>query len=181
MPAKTIEEFDPNLKEELTIWAIRVFDRVKKNFITFNINRMKGEKGPGFTGNLYRTIHWTVHNAAGGNQAMVDFFYMKYGDFVQWGVGWDQKSWDIPQTNEMGPITAPNGRRKAKQFLRREVKYHARWLLKRLLEEYGYRGNLYVIRGMSEGMGDPKIMEQWIEENKDALTRGAISISKVRI
>lgn len=178
MAYKTFNDFEVNLPQELNLWAVRVFERIKKRFPQLGINMHPDEKR-GLTGNLYRTMYWKVYNAAGGNQALITFFYLKYGDFVQWGVGRGQKKWPIPATggNNIPPIKAPNSNRYAKLYLRREVRYHASWLGKRLLEEYGFEGNLFVVRGLAEGMGDPSITQKWIEDNKDMLTKGFLNLA----
>ena len=78
--------------------------------------------------------------------------------------------------SDSGPIKHPKFNRKAKPFFRREVRYHADWLLKRLTEKYAYWGNLYLVRGLAEGMGDRRITEEWIQDNKDMLTRGLLDM-----
>lgn len=182
------KNFEANLQQELEFWAARVLQRVLTKFVAMNINRNADRKN-GYTGDLYRTLHWEVHKASGGNKAMISFFYMKYGDFIQWGVGKKlgdsegQKKWSIPATGgkDVAPVQAPDGRNYfAKMFLRREVMYHARWLLKRLAEQYGYWGNLYVVRGLSEGIGDPTVMKNWIAENKDMLSKGILDWADIK-
>lgn len=169
------KDFEINLPQELNLWAVRVFKRIRERFINFYISR--GEQGE-YTGDLYRKMWWTVHNAAGGNQALIQFFYLKYGDFVQWGVGGKVKKWNVPPLagKDPRPIKHPQYNRKAKPFFRREVKYHANWLLKRLTEKYAYFGNLYLVRGLADGVGDRRITEKWIEENKDMLTKGVLDM-----
>lgn len=181
------KDFELRLSDELNFWAVRVFMRIKKKFRDMDINRSRNLKD-GYTGDLYRTLHWEVHNAAGGSPALIKFFYLKYGDFLQWGVGrqfgdprWPdgQKKWDVAPLDgpDAGSISNPeHPKYKAKPFLRREVTHHAKWLLKRLAEKYAYFGNLYIVRGLSEGMGDPSIMERWIEEHRDELTRGFLKL-----
>lgn len=182
------KDFEVNLKQELEIWSARVLQRVLTKFDALNINRTVNKK-KGYTGDLYRTMYWEVYKASGGNKAMVQFFYMKYGDFVQWGVGRKfgdgegQKAWSIPAVGgkDVAPIQAASGRNYfAKLFMRREVKYHARWLLKRLAEQYSYFGNLYIVRGLSEGVGDPAVMKNWIAENKDMLSKGILDWADIK-
>lgn len=166
MPSK---DFEVKLSDELNFWAARVFDKIKQNFLALDINRTPGGKGPEYTGDLFRTLWWTVYNAAGGDKAMITFFYLKYGDFVQWGVGTGVKKWDVPKMTDMVPIKHPSSRRKSKPFLRSEVTRQAKWLLKRLAEQYVYGGNLYIVKGLAEGIGDTSITQRWIDQNKDEL------------
>lgn len=179
--AKTFNNFEINLPQELNLWAVRVFTRIKRKFAPLHIN-MSANPKKGFTGDLYRTMYWQVFNAAGGNTALITFFYLKYGDFVQWGVGRGQKAWPIPATggDNIPPIKAPDSNRHAKLFLRREVRYHATWLQKRLLEEYGFASNLYMVRGFAEGMGDSSITDKWINDNKDLLTQGFLDLMNIK-
>lgn len=179
-------DFDINLSDELNFWAARVFERVRKKFVDMNINTSADTEG--YTGDLYRTMHWEVHNAAAGNPALIKFFYLKYGDYVQWGVGrkygdprWPkgQKSWKIPRIDgkDAKGATHPKYNYTAKPFLRREVVYHSKWLIKRLAEQYAYWGNFYMVKGLSDGMEDPSITEKWIKEHQDALSKGILNLS----
>lgn len=178
-------DFEVNLSQELNLWAVRVFNKIKKSFVDYKINRVTNKK-EGYTGDLYRRMWWTVHNAAGGKKALIQFFYMKYGDFVQWGVGskFDdprrkenpprgQKLWDVPAmtSKQLKPIPQTEGYNyAAKPYLRREIRYHLSWLRKRLAEQYAYFGEYYIIKGVADGIGDPSITTKWIEENKSRLT-----------
>ena len=178
MPTK---DFEINLPQELNLWAARVFERIKRNFVDYKINRSVN-RTDGYTGDLYRRMWWTVHNAAGGKEALIEFFYMKYGDFVQWGVGrkygdprWPngQKLWDVaPVRNKSkNPIPHPEGYNYAsKPYLRREIRYQMRNLIKDLAVRYAFFGDLYVVSGMAEGLGDTSATERWINQNKSRLT-----------
>lgn len=184
MPTK---DFEINLSQELNLWGARVFQRIKEKFVDFQINRSVN-KEKGLTGDLYRRMWWTVYNAAGGNKAFITFFYMKYGDFVQWGVGrkygdprWPegQKLWDIPPLSgrKVSPIPQTDGYKyAAKPYLRREIRYHVKWLRKRLAEQYAYFAEFYMVKGIAEGIGDPAATTKWIEENKNELTNGFLDM-----
>ncbi|MBQ4589093.1 MAG: hypothetical protein IJA95_07385 [Bacteroidaceae bacterium] len=173
------KEFEVKLPDELNYWAARVFMKVKKNFEDFYINRVAEGKGRGYTGDLYRKLWWTVHRAAGGNQALIQFFYMKYGDFVQWGVGGHVKKWPVPQLKgkDVEPIKHPRFNRSAKPFIQREMRYHLDWLSKRLTEQYGYMGNLYIVRGATNGTENREAMDKWISEHKKDLSEGFLKFA----
>ena len=170
------KEFESKLEEELNLWGARVFDRIRRNFADYHINRVANRK-EGYTGDLYRRMWWTVHNAAGGNKAMISFFYMKYGDYVQWGVGrkfgdprWPQgqKLWDIPavKSAEKSPIPQVDGFNYAsKPFHRREIMYHLDWLKKRLAEQYGYFGSYWLERSLTEQPMSPENTRKWLKEH----------------
>ena len=100
--------------------------------------------------------------------------------FVNGDTGKSKKKWDIPPVGgkDIVPIQSPESSKHfAKPLMRREVKYHARWLFKRLAEQYSYYGNLYIVKGLSEGVGDPSILKKWVAENKDMLSKGIINWS----
>lgn len=100
---------------------------------------------------------------------MITFFYLKYGDYVQWGVGTGVKKWNVPKMTGLVYIKHPESNRKAKPYLRSEVRRQAKWLIKRLAEQFVYGGNLYIVRGLADGVGDESITKRWIEQNKDEL------------
>lgn len=161
-----------DISQELNFWGARVYQRIVQNFQTLDINTTEGGKGKGYTGDLRRKLWWTVHKAAAGNQAMITFFFMKYGDFLQWGVGNGQKSWKIPPMTGMKAIPAPKSKRKAKPFLRSEIRHHVRWLQKRLAEQYAYTGAFYIVKGIADGIGDKSITEKWVREHQKELAQG---------
>lgn len=169
-----------DVSRELNYWGARVFQRIIRNFRKLGINTQKGQKGPEYTGDLRRSIWWTVHKAAGGNQAMIDFFFLNYGDFVQWGVGAGQKSWNVPPMGGMQAIKAPNSKRKAKPIIRSEIRYHLRWLQRRLAEEYAFNGAFYIIKGLADGMADRSITEKWIKENEKELAQGLSRVMGIK-
>lgn len=174
------ETIKTDIGQELNFWGARVFQRIINNFQKLDINRTAKGKGPEYTGNLRRSIWWTVHNAAGGNQSMIHFFFLNYGNFVQWGVGNGQKSWKIPPMNEMKAIPSPNSRRKAKPIIRSEIRYHLRWLQKRLAELYAYNGAFYIVKGISDGMADKSITEKWVRENEKELAKGLARVMNIK-
>lgn len=168
-------DFEVNLPEELNYWGARVTQRILKNFDKLNINKEKDEKH-NLTGDLYRSVWWTVHNAAGGNQAMIEFYYIYYGGYVQTGTGKGAPRIDLPQMTGMKPVDRPDGHpRKAKPFLRSEIRLHLRWLTNRLFQQYRFGGTLYVVRGIADAVGDQSVTRKWIADHKDELTEGLVN------
>ena len=159
--------FEKALPDELHLWGARVFENIRKNFRFMDINDKKSRRG---SGDLYRSIWWDVYNSANGNLAWVKFFYMNYGDFVQWGVGRGVKKWPVPPMTSKEPIKHPQFNRRAKAFMRSEIMRNARWLQKRLGEEYAYFSYLYTLKRFSDVIGDTKPTEDWIRANKDKLS-----------
>lgn len=165
-----------DISQELNYWGARVYQRILSNFTKLRINQTPKD---GYTGGLRRSIWWTVFNAAGGNQAMIEFFFFKYGDYLQWGVGSGQKKWPVPRMTKMEPLQAPDSKRKAKPFLRSEIRHHVGWLQKRLAEQYAYNGALYLVRGLTYDM-DKTVTERWIKENEKQLSQGLAKVMGIK-
>lgn len=164
------QDFLPNLAEELNYWGARVTERIRSNFDRLGINKTPGGE---FTGDLYRSIWWTVHTASGGSEALIEFYFLHYAGYVQTGTGAGAPRFNVPQMNTMEAIARPDGqRRKAKPFLRSEIRLHLRWLADRLFHEYRFGGSFYIVKGIAEGMGDPSITQQWVADHADELSQG---------
>lgn len=172
---KNYGEFYVNLNDELNFWGARVTKRILGNFDRLDINKTAGGKGKHYTGELYRNIWWTVHNAAGGNTAMITFYFMHYARYLEIGVGKGNKKTTIPPMTTMEPIARADSNRKAKPFLTSEIRLHLRWLSERLFSQYLYAGSFYVIRGLADGLGDQDITRKWVEENREELTEGVVN------
>lgn len=169
-----IEELNKNLEEELNWFGARVVNRVRRNFIALDINRRKEGKGSQYTGNLYRSIYWTVHTMSGGNQAVIDFFYLTYGQFVEMGVGNGEKYRPLPEMARLEALTRAGSKRKAKPFMRSEIRLHARWLKDRLFDKYRFAGSYYMVKGYSDGSGDRDSLLQWISDNRDEIMKAGL-------
>lgn len=169
-PIKPSQDIFQNLEKELEFWAARVANKIKRNFYTLDINTRPGGKGKAFTGDLLRNIYWKVHSAAGGNAAAIEFFYLRYGKYVELAVGNGLKSIPLPAMTKVEQIARPDGAsRKAKPFLSSEIRHHARWLQKRLFEEYMYAGSIYITSGFYEGLQDPSETQKWIATHQKEL------------
>lgn len=170
--AKVSKEMELNLSEELNMWGARVVNKIRRNFQQLYISSPQVRKNPKrFTQRLYRSVFWTVHNAAGGNKAMIEFFYLRYGQYVEMGVGGETKAWDVPQITgkNFKPMANPQTKRKAKPFFRSELRFHQRWLQERLLQQYMFMGNLYVVRGFYENLQSDAETQKWIEAHRKEL------------
>lgn len=168
-PIKPKQDIFENLERELELWGARVVNKIRKNFYTLKINTKPDDRGY-FTGNLLRSIYWKVHSAAGGNAAAIEFFYLRYGKFVELAVGYKLKYIPLPAMTKMEQVPRPDGaKRKAKPFLSSEIRHHAKWLQKRLFEEYAYAGNIYIASGFYRGLQDPAETKRWIQEHQKEL------------
>lgn len=172
MATKPHEDFKANLADELNFWGARVMNKIRKNFRQLLISSPQYQKNPEhYTQGLYRSVYWTVHNAAGGNQAMIEFFYLRYGQYLEMGVGKGTKAWNVPQIDnkKLKGFPNPDTGRKAKPFFRSELRFHQRWLMERLLQKYMFMGNYYVVNGFYNGLQHPEQTEKWIEANRKEL------------
>lgn len=165
-------DFNVNLPEELNYWGARVTKRILSNFDRLNINKERNEK-KNLTGDLYRSIYWTVHNASGGNHALIEFYFLHYAGYVQTGTGKGAPRIDLPQMSGMETVDRPDGhRRKAKPFLRSEIRLHLRWLADRLFSQYRFGGTIYIVKGIADAIGDPSLTQQWIADHRSELSEG---------
>lgn len=172
-------DFEINLSDELNFWAARVTKRVLTNFDRLNINKTPGGKGPQYTGDLYRNFWWTVHNASGGNKALITFYFMHYAPYLELGVGGKDRYVPLRAMTRMEQIERPDGsKRKAKPFLTSELRLHLYWLADRLFQQYRFGGTFYIVRGLAEGLGDQSITRKWVEDHKDELTEGVYNYIK---
>lgn len=170
------DDFLVNLPEELNYWGARVTKRILSNFDRLGINKSTDRQDEGFTGDLYRSVWWTVHNAAGGNSALIEFYFLHYGGYVQTGTGKGAPRVDLPQMTGMKPVDRPDGNpRKAKPFLRSEIRLHLKWLANRLFQQYRYGGTLYIVKGIADAVGDQSITRKWVADHKDELAEGLVN------
>lgn len=173
------DDFLVNLPEELNYWGARVTQRILSNFDRLNINKTPGGKGKDYTGDLYRNVWWTVHNASGGNSALIKFYFIHYAKFLELGVGGKDKYVKIREMTRMEQVERPDeSRRKAKPFLTSEIRLHLRWLADRLFQQYSFGGSFYLVKGIADGLGDQSITQKWVEEHRDELTEGLVKYSK---
>lgn len=169
------DDFFVNLPEELNYWGARVTKRILSNFDRLDINKTPGGKGKEYTGDLYRNVWWTVYNSAGGNEALIEFYFLHYAGYVQTGTGKGAPRVDLPQMTSMKPVERPDGHpRKAKPFLRSEIRLHLRWLANRLFQQYRFGGTLYIVKGIADAVGDQSITRKWIADHKDELSEGLV-------
>lgn len=170
------EDFEVNLSKELNFWGARVTQRILSNFDRLDINKTAGGKGKKYTGNLYRNLWWTVHNASGGSKAMIQFYFMYYAPYLELGVGGKDKYVPIRQMTRMEQIERPDGsKRKAKPFGTSEIRLHLYWLADRLFQQYRFGGTFYIVKGIADGLGDQSITRKWVEENREELTEAVYS------
>lgn len=180
-----------DISHEMNMWAANVFAKIHKNFADYQINTSLNKKD-GYTGDLYRRMWWKVYNSAGGKKSLIQFFYMKYGDYVQWGVGsrfddprrqrtsepYGQKWWEVPPVKSKGKAAIgypgtyndKGNRYYSKPYLRREVRYQMRYLIRDLAIRYAFFGDYFIVKGIADGLGDTSATTRWIEQNKPELT-----------
>ncbi len=166
MRYSTIQEIDTLLKNggigssKMQAMLVGVANDISKR-VDWNFRRLgiSPDKPSGnFTGQLKRSIHWAIFNATGGNEAIMRFYTQNIQSFVelavQGGHGLDKGGMPsmIPKGagGGFGPVAVDRGwthrRRDAKPFLSHEMRLHGNRLFKRLLNQYGYMGNLIILK-----------------------------------
>lgn len=94
-----MENIEYTFEQRLEKWAWETYEAIRANFKTQRINpyppyitpNAKDMPNRYSTKALYNTLYYKVLNAAGRDQAKVDFFFNYYGLFVEMGVGRGQK------------------------------------------------------------------------------------------
>lgn len=155
----------PRAKAMLIGTARDIMKRIDKNMRRLGVSPYGDYKG---TGNLKRSVHWTVYNATGGDEAVIQFYMQNVSSFVELAVqgmrdhrtgkyvkGWSVANGGLPPAmtgQNYGPIhvgrTSASGgvlKRKAKPFLSGELRVHGRMLFDRLIKDYGYIGNMLLV------------------------------------
>lgn len=169
-------------QRDLSLVAIRrvhyfAIDTINKIFD--HIDRLKIGRCAESTGALKSSIRSTVHTNAGGNEALVQFFYMYYGDCVEQavgkyrgidkdlgdGVGVKSKNIKAPQIEGVGygPMTATfdgvsdsPGRvrtHKPRPFLRSEIRRQVERTSYKLMEEAGLLIDIHMATLIGDEMG----------------------------
>ena len=169
--SETIKEYglgSPRAKAMLVGTARDIMKRIDANMRRLGVSPYGEYKG---SGNLKRSVHWTVYNATGGDEAVIQFYMQNITSFVELAVqgmrdrrtgryvkGWRVANGGLPPamtSSNFGPInvsrTSTSGgvlKRKAKPFLTGEMRVHGRMLFDRLVKDYGYIGNMLLVSSM---------------------------------
>lgn len=142
-------------------------DRVMENIMTMKIGT-HNPKATWDTGDLERSIKATVTMNAGGDEALVNFFYLHYGNFVQAAVQ-GNTPWtyplpktDIPAMTSRDIVPRPDAEaikkkynlsgetRPAKPFLRSQALREAKRAHRRIGDIYIFAGYLAILRGVDD-------------------------------
>lgn len=174
---KTLGKWDithPWVQERIFYFAKDTTEKILSNMAAMKISPKRSDRN--YTGDLERSIHWTIVSAASGDNTMVEFYYLFYAKFLEMSAsGW--------LNNEYGPITPklvpamqdksgvwvkmPNGMYrpwKAKPFITSEIRRQAKRLCKRLAEQFAYAGGM-------------QMFSAFVTEN-EIRTNGAMSIQQ---
>lgn len=157
---------------DLNMWAAITVKRILSNMVKLGIGTGKSS-----TGNLKRSIYWTVYNAAGGDKAKIDFFYLNYAKFVETGTGAGVRYLPMPREMvKMESIERERTKRKAKPFYMSEVRVQTRMLLEKIALQYGYEGSAYLSGQLAVPGEGREATRQWISDNAQALDAAGIKV-----
>lgn len=125
----------------LYYFMIDTLDKINKNIAELAIGRHNPNAHWEGVGDLEDSIRATINNNAGGNKALVTFFYQNYGRFVEIAVQREMPYVELPEMPGMVPVARPDGKpRKAKPFLHSEIRHRINQTLTRLGKMYAYAG-----------------------------------------
>lgn len=170
-PPKILDKFDlshPWVQERIRYFARDTTEDILKNMAEFQVSPKRRDKN--YTGNLERSIHWTIVSKAGGDMMLVEFYYLFYGKYLEISAsGWLNDTYG-PITPKMVPAMTDKtgvqvGKRpwKAKPFITSEIRRHAKKLGNRLAKQFAYAGGM-------------KIFSTFVTEN--SLKNGQMSITE---
>lgn len=155
VPTKELDTFDINhpwVRERIRYFAMDTTDQILANMHEFEVSPHKSKRN--YTGELERSIHWTIVNNAKGNMALVEFYYLYYGRFLELSAsGW--LSGPGKKYPSIGPGSVPEmqnkkgvqvGTRpwKAKPFITSQIRRNANKLLTRLAKQFAYQGGMSI-------------------------------------
>lgn len=144
----------PEAKKKIITTAQIIMDNINRHLRDLKVSPYNPDhKG---TGDLKRTIHWKVFNAASGNEVLMKFYVQNISSFVELAT----------QRRAHATLIAPVSgkryegvqrdddyghamRRKAKPFISNEIRLHARILHRLLVNDFAYLGHAYMIVGLN--------------------------------
>lgn len=162
--AEELDFGDAGVNKLLHYFAKDTTERILGNFDRLDISSPSNKKGRKSSGTLYRSIFWRVFNAAGGDSAVITFYFQHYAAFVETGTGNGVRYSALPKLTKLESLSRPGTRRKAKPFILSEIRLHARMMLDRLARRYAYTGGMYIVRSLSDDkdyLSIPKSEKEW--------------------
>lgn len=155
---KKLDRFDvshPWVQERIHYFAVDTTEKILRNMKVMQVSPKRSDRN--YTGSLERSIHWTIVSNAGGDMALVEFYYLFYGRYVEMAAsGWLTKGWghvgkgDVPEmTSKSGVWVTTNDRVrpwKAKPFINSEIKREAKKLGRRLAAQFAYAGGMQIFQ-----------------------------------
>lgn len=149
----------------LYYFMIDTLEKINKNIAELAIGRHNPRANWAGRGDLEDSIKATINNNAGGNKALVAFFYQNYGRFVEIAVQNEMPYVELPAMTAMAPVTRPDGKpRKAKPFLHSEIRHRVQQTLTRLGKIYAYAG----AASFFQAVDDPR-NKVWHGKNVESL------------
>lgn len=145
----------------LANWGVNSEDARRKiihtaQIIEENIMRHIERLDIGKTGNLKRSIHWKIFNAAGGNEILIRFYTQNIANFVELATQRRAHATFIQPVKgknyDAQHRTDDNGKpmkRRAKPFIANEIRLHMRILQNMLVKEFAYMGHATLIAGLT--------------------------------
>ena len=161
MAKQVIDEFalmNKKVQQRIHYFALETTEQILQNMQDLEISPY----GKKFSGDLERSIHADIHNNANGDEALIQFYYMNYAQYVEMAVGKGMKYMTIPQLTTgkpLRPIPRPDGKpRMAKPFMMSEIRLHARMLMDRLARQYAYTGSVVIMQSVANATTQGQVL-----------------------
>ena len=173
-----LDALDKDVRQNLIWFCENTIDRILYNFKQLHISPYNPNLRNSGDGELMRSIHWTVSNSAGGNKALVSFFYLNYGRYVELATGYELSThitWNNPGKlpSMQGMESIPRGDdfdRPSKPVISSEIRLQARRLLEKLAKRFAYLGGASIIYNVLDPEKSEAVIQDWESFVKSSLT-----------
>lgn len=144
----------PEAKQKIIATAEIIMDNIEQHFRDLKISPYNPNLKS--TGQLKRSIHWKIFNAAGGNEVLMKFYVQNISSFVELAAQRKahatlvapvsgKRYEGVSRTDDAGKPM----RRKAKPFISNEIRLHMRILHNLLVRDFAYLGHAAMITGLN--------------------------------
>lgn len=137
----------PEAKEKIRRTAEIIYENAMRHLSDLHVGR---------TGELRRSLHWRIFNAAGNNEVLINFYVQNVASFVELATRRGAHATQIAPVAGLRYDSVPRkddaGRpmhRRAKPFLANEIRLHLRILHDILMKDYAYLGNALMVYGLT--------------------------------
>mgnify|MGYP004661189505 CR=1 FL=1 len=159
----------PEAKHKIVATAEIIMDNIERHLRDLEISPYNPRSKS--TGQMKRSLHWKIFNAAGGNMVLMKFYVQNISSFVELATQRKAHATLVAPVSgkrydgvERNDDSGRKMRRKAKPFISNEIRLHARILHHLLVRDYAYLGHAAMIIGLT-----PKHKDYLSESDKKGM------------